>query len=54
MDSSPIITAKGGHVIIDANFEPDKYDEALANFISGIFPGRAEKIAGADRRGGIY
>ena len=44
MDSSPIITAKGAHVTIDANFEPDRYDEALADFISGIFPGRAEKI----------
>lgn len=44
MDSSPRVSAKGGHVIIDADFEPDKYDEALADFISGIFPGRAEKI----------
>lgn len=44
MDSSPYLDARGAHVIIDADFEPDKYDKALADFISGIFPGRAEKI----------
>ena len=44
MDSSPSLSAKGAHVIIDANLEPDKYDKALADFISGVFPGRSEKI----------
>lgn len=42
MDSSP--GAKGAHVIIDGNLNPDKYDEALAKFISGVFPGRASII----------
>lgn len=46
LDSSPSTSAKGGHVIIDADLKPDKYDEALANFITSIFPGRAEKIEG--------
>ena len=45
MDSaSP--SAKGGHVIIKSGFTPDKYDNALANMIGGIFPGRAKLIVG--------
>jgi hypothetical protein len=44
MDSSPNKSAKGAHIVIDADFEADKYDEALAKFISGIFPGRADTI----------
>ena len=44
MDSS-VASAKGAHVIINANFKPDKYDEALAKFISGVFPGRSEIIS---------
>ena len=44
MDSAVNVLAKGAHVIIDANFEPDKYDEALAKFISGVFPGRAQTL----------
>lgn len=38
--------AKGGHVIIKAGFTPDKYDNALASFIGGILPGRANLIVG--------
>lgn len=34
----------GGHVIIYGGYEPDEYDKALADFIAGMFPGRASKI----------
>lgn len=44
LDNSKNPSPKGGHVIIDADFEPDKYDKALAEFISGMFPGRSEVI----------
>lgn len=40
--------AKGGHVIIKAGFDPDQYDNALASFIGGILPGRANLIVGRD------
>lgn len=43
MDSASV-SARGGHVIINAGYEPDKYDNALAEFISGILPGRAQTI----------
>lgn len=43
MDSASS-SAKGAHVIIDADFEADKYDKALAEFISGILPGRSQTI----------
>lgn len=43
MDSA-VGTARGGHVIIDADLTPDKYDNALADFISCAFPGRAYKL----------
>jgi N-acetylmuramoyl-L-alanine amidase len=43
-DSNITTNAKGAHVIIDANLNADKYDEALANFISGMFPGRSQKL----------
>lgn len=43
-DSSITTNAKGAHVIIDANLNADKYDEALADFISGVFPGRSQKL----------
>lgn len=43
MDSaSP--AARGGHVIIKSGFVPDKYDNALASMIGGIFPGRSNLI----------
>lgn len=43
MDSG-VASARGAHVIIDADFEPDAYDKALASFISSIFPGRSNAI----------
>lgn len=43
MDSASA-SARGGHVIINSGFGPDKYDTALAAFISGILPGRAQTI----------
>lgn len=43
MDSA-LASARGGHVVIDADFEPDKYDKALAEFISGMLPGRSQTI----------
>lgn len=46
LDSSTNATAKGGHVIINANFKADEYDEALAKMISETFPGRANTIVG--------
>lgn len=46
LDSSVFSSAKGGHIIINKKFKADKYDEALANMISGMFPGRSKKING--------
>lgn len=46
LDSSVFSSAKGGHIIINKKFKADKYDEALANMISGMFPGRSDKIKG--------
>lgn len=43
MDSASA-SARGGHVIINSTFEPDDYDNALANFISKKFPGRSQSI----------
>lgn len=37
-------TARGGHVIVSNRFDPDKYDNALAKFISGMFPGRSNSL----------
>lgn len=47
MDSAAA-SAKGGHVEIKKGFEPDAIDEALGEFITGMFPGRAD--AGGIRR----
>lgn len=44
MDSAAA-SARGGHVIIKAGLNPDKYDTALAKFVSGMFPGRANTIS---------
>lgn len=44
MDSATA-SAKGGHVVIDADLSVDKYDKALAKFISGMFPGRSVTIS---------
>ena len=44
MDSAAA-SAKGGHVIIKAGIGgADKYDAALASFISGMFPGRSKTV----------
>lgn len=43
MDSASV-SARGAHVIIDAGMTEDKYDQALANFLTGLFPGRAQSI----------
>ena len=48
MDSAASKSAKGGHVIIKDGYKADKYDKALAEFISDIFPGRAKTIVGRD------
>ena len=45
MDSSPNSSAKGSHVIIWGEFKPDAYDERLAEFFTGLFPGRSAKIS---------
>ena len=44
MDGASSASARGGHVIINSTFSPDKYDTALAAFISGVLPGRAQTI----------
>lgn len=43
---SAAASAKGGHVIIYGGYKADKYDNALASFIKGMFPGRAQTIVG--------
>lgn len=43
MDSASA-SARGGHVIIKQGFDPDNIDNALANFIGSMFPGRAQLI----------
>lgn len=44
MDGASASSARGGHVIINSTYDPDKYDKALAEFISDILPGRASTI----------
>ena len=44
MDGASASSARGGHVIINSGYNPDKYDKALAEFISGILPGRSSTI----------
>ena len=46
MDSSPDASPHGGHIIIKSGYSPDAYDTALANFIGGMLPGRAQLIVG--------
>ena len=46
IDSSKNTKARGGHVIINANFKADEYVDALATMISTMFPGRAKTIVG--------
>lgn len=45
MDSASA-SARGAHVIIYGGFSADAYDKALAKFLSGMFPGRANTIVG--------
>lgn len=44
MDGASASSARGGHVIINSTYDPDKYDKALAEFIFDILPGRASTI----------
>ena len=44
MDGASASSARGGHVIINSAYDPDKYDKALAEFISDILPGRSSTI----------
>ena len=44
MDASGVPGAHGAHVIIKSGFEADEYDRALADRLSAMMPGRAEKI----------
>ncbi len=37
-------TAQGGHVLIKDGFEPDEYDNALADMLGEILPGRSSLI----------
>lgn len=39
------VSARGAHIIIWHEFKPDDYDNALASFLCGMFPGRSTKIA---------
>ena len=38
-------SARGAHIIIWHEFNPDDYDNALASFLCGLFPGRSTKIS---------
>lgn len=44
MDSSDSSQPHGAHVIIWHEFNADTYDNKLADFLSGLFPGRADKL----------
>lgn len=44
MDASDSSQPHGAHVIIWHEFNADMYDNNLADFLSGIFPGRANKL----------
>ena len=44
MDASGVPGAHGAHVVIKSGFEADEYDRALADRLSAMMPGRAEKI----------
>lgn len=47
-------TARGGHVIIQAPFEPDDYDNALASLLKTYLPGRANMIVKRDNLNNPY
>lgn len=44
MDSNESGSPHGGHVIIKSGFKPDSYDNALADMMKDIFPGRSTLI----------
>ena len=44
MDASGVPGAHGAHVIIKKGFDPDEYDKALADRLSAMMPGRADKL----------
>lgn len=44
MDWSGSASARGGHVIVDADLTADRHDTALADYISKRFPGRSDKL----------
>ena len=44
MNSWPTSSPRGASVYIDSDYEPDKYDKALAEGVCAILPGRSEKI----------
>ena len=44
MDASGVPGAHGAHVIIKKGFEADEYDRALADRLSAMMPGRADKL----------
>ena len=44
MDASGVPGAHGAHVIIKKGFEPDEYDNALADRLAAFMPGRADKL----------
>lgn len=51
LDSASSKTAKGGHIIINVKYNADRFDKALADFISEQFPGRANIIV---KRGDLH
>lgn len=50
MDASGVPGAHGAHVIIKSGFAADKYDEALADRLSAMMPGRVERPVRAQGR----
>ena len=48
LDSASSKSAKGGHVIVKKGLKADKYDKAIAKFITGMFPGRSQSIVYRD------
>lgn len=47
MDSA-VASARGGHVLVKTGIGTNQYDENLANFITDMFPGRANKFQYVD------
>lgn len=51
MDAFGDPSAKGGHVIINSRFNPDKWDKNLADMITAVLPGRSQALV---KRGDLY